>query len=68
MLINFAFLPIARLLSDEVEAEAEPGRFRAAPIVRRRDRVWDNPYTKTTALDSILDIAMQGKLESPLRI
>jgi hypothetical protein len=45
----------------------KPDRVRADAIVRRRDRVWDNPYTKTTALDSILDIAARGELESPLR-
>ena len=69
MLINFNFnrRPIAKFLRDEVEAESEPDRVRADPIIRRRDRVWDNAYTKTTARDSILDIAARGELESPLR-
>ena len=48
-------------------AESEPDRVRADAIVRRRDRVWDNAYTKTTARDSILHIAARGELESPLR-
>ena len=67
VLINFNLRTIAKFLSDEVEAESEPDRVRADPIVRRRDRVWDNAYTKTTARDSILDIATRGELESPLR-
>jgi uncharacterized protein (UPF0147 family) len=67
MLINFNLRTIAKFLRDEVEAEAEPDRVRADAIVRRRDRVWDNPNTKTTARDSILDIAERGELESPLR-
>jgi hypothetical protein len=67
MLINFNLRTIAKFLRDEVEVEAEPDRVRADAIVRRRDRVWDNPYTKTTARDSILDIAARGELESPLR-
>ena len=67
MLINFNFRTIAKFLRNAAEAEAEPDRDRAEPIVRRRDRVWDNPYTKSTARDSILDIAERGELESPLR-
>jgi hypothetical protein len=65
MLINFNLRTIAKFLRDE--AEAKPDRVRAVAIVRRRDRVWDNLYTKTTARDSILDIAERGELESPLR-
>jgi len=67
MLINFNLRTIAKFLRDEVEAESEPDRVRADPIIRRRDQVWENPYTKTTARDSILDIAARGELESPLR-
>ena len=67
MLINFNLRAIAKFLRDEVEAESEPDRVRADPIIRRRDRVWDNAHTKTTARDSILDIAARGELESPLR-
>ena len=52
MLINFNPRTIAKFLRDEVEAESEPDRARADPSVRRRDRVWDNAYTKTTARDS----------------
>jgi hypothetical protein len=67
MVINFNLRTIAKFLRDEVEAGAEPDRVRTVAIVRRRDRVWDNPYTETTARDSILDIAERGELESPLR-
>ena len=67
MLINFNLRAIAKFLRDEVEAESEPDRVRADPIIRRRDRVWDNASTETTARDSILDIAARGELESPLR-
>ena len=67
MLINFNLRTIANFLRDEVEAESEPDRVRTDAILRRRDRVWDNAYTKTTARDSILDIAARGELESPLR-
>ena len=40
-----------------------------APVkkIRRRDALWDNPYTKTTARESILAIQLRGELESPLR-
>ena len=67
MLVNFNLRTIAKFVSDQGEAEAEPDLVRAEHIVRRRDRVWDNAYTKTTARDSILDIAARGDLESPLR-
>jgi hypothetical protein len=67
MILNFNLRTIAKFLRDEVEADAEPDRVRAVTIVRRRDRVWDNLYTKTTARDSILDIQERGELESPLR-
>ncbi len=67
MLINFNLRTIAKFLRDEFEAESKPDRVRAAPIVRRRDRVWDNASTKTTARGSILDIAARGQLESPFR-
>ena len=67
MILNFNLRTIAKFLRDEVEADAEPDRVRAEAIVRRRDRVWDNLYTKTTARDSILDIQDRGELESPLR-
>jgi hypothetical protein len=33
----------------------------------RRDRVWDNPYTKTTARESILELQLRHELTSPLR-
>jgi hypothetical protein len=67
MLINFNLRTVAKFLRDEVEAEAEPDRVRADPIVRHRDRVWDNPHTKITARNSIFDIAERGELELPLR-
>ena len=67
MIIAFNLRTIAKFLRDEVEAEAEQDRVHTDAIVRRRNRIWDNMYTKTTARDSILDIAEQGELESPLR-
>jgi hypothetical protein len=67
MVISFNLRTIGKFLRDEVEAGAEPDRVRTVAIVRRRYRVWDNPYTETTARDSIPDIAERGELESPLR-
>jgi hypothetical protein len=33
----------------------------------RRDRVWDNPHTKTTARESVLELQLRHGLTSPLR-
>jgi hypothetical protein len=68
MVTNFNLRTIAAFLQDEKFAAEEPNRIRPEPIMRRRDRVWDNLYTRTTAVESILDLAEQGKLESPLRL
>lgn len=55
------------LLEEELTA-AEPDRKIAQPSERRRDRVWDNAYSRTTDTDSILEIARRGELESGLRL
>ena len=67
MLINFNLRPIAKFLRDEAEGKNEPNRVHPEPSLRRRDRVWDNNYTKTTTLNPILEIAARGELESPLK-
>ena len=67
MLTNFNIRRIAAFLHDKKLAEAEPGRAIAEPVPRARDHIWDNPYPKTKAKESILDILARGGLSSPLR-
>jgi hypothetical protein len=65
MMVTYNLRTILKFLRDKLESEAEPGRIVPTPRMRRRDALWDNPYTKTKAVDSILNIAARGELESP---
>ena len=69
LLTNFNLRKIASFLHDEQTAEAAAKDGKAPPEKpdRRRDRIWDNPYVKTTAKESILTLQLLGKLKSPLR-
>lgn len=69
LLTNFNLRKIASFLKDEetAEAAANKGGNGKPKNVRRRDLLWDNPYTKTTARESILAIQLRGELNSPLR-
>ncbi|QHO70326.1 hypothetical protein BHD05_12390 [Marisediminicola antarctica] len=63
LLVNYNLRKIASFLWDEEHGTTAPTN----PIMRRRDRIWDNPYTKTLARESALELQRLGKLISPLR-
>jgi len=63
LLVNYNLRKIASFLWDEEHGTTTPTN----PIMRRRDRIWDNPYTKTLARESALELQRLGKLISPLR-
>lgn len=69
LLTNFNLRKIASFLHDEqtAEAAAKDGKAPREKPDRRRDRIWDNPYVKTTAKESVLTLQLLGKLKSPLR-
>ena len=69
LLTNFNLRKIATFLDEEeaAEAAAKRGKAPAEKLDRRRDRIWPNPYTKTTPRESILELQLEGKLRSPLR-
>jgi hypothetical protein len=68
-LTNYNLRKIASFLHDEIlrALEDHAGAPVTEQIVRRRDRVWYNPYTKTTPRESVLELAKAGLLSSPLR-
>ncbi len=67
-LTNYNLRKIAAFLHDEILGAMENHTGTPAePIVRRRDRIWYNPYTKTTPRESVLELAKAGLLSSPLR-
>jgi len=63
LLVNYNLRKIASFLWEEEHGNPAPEN----PIMRRRDRVWDNPYTKTLASESAIELQRLGKLISPLR-
>ena len=63
LLVNYNLRKIASFLYNEVHGITPP----VSPIVRRRDRLWYNPYTKTIPRESALELQRAGKLSSPLR-
>ena len=63
LLVNYNLRKIASFLWEEEHGNPAPEN----PIMRRRDRVWDNPYTKTLAHESAIELQRLGKLISPLR-
>ena len=63
LLVNYNLRKIAAFLYDEVHAIATSSRA----IMRRRDRLWYNPYTKTLPAENALELQRLGKLTSPLR-
>ena len=63
LLVNYNLRKIAGFLYDKLHGITAPEN----PIMRRRDRVWDNPYTKTLASESAIELQRLGKLISPLR-
>ncbi|WP_157155907.1 hypothetical protein [Diaminobutyricimonas sp. LJ205] len=69
LLTNFNLRKIAAFLHDERAAEAKTntGEPPKQKSVRRRDRVWYNPYTKTTPRESVLELQLMEQLSSPLR-
>jgi len=58
LLTNFNLRKIASFLQSKnvAEAAAARGKQPAEKTLRRRDRIWDNPYTKTTARESVLEL------------
>lgn len=69
LLTNFNLRKIASFLHEKqlTEAAEAKGKAPTTAKLRRRDRLWDNPYTKTTARESILELQRLDKLTSPLR-
>lgn len=63
LLVNYNLRKIAAFLYDEIHAVTSPENM----IVRRRDRLWYNPYTKTLPPENALELQRLGKLVSPLR-
>ena len=63
LLVNYHLRKIASFLWEAEHGAPAPKN----PIMRRRDRVWDNPYTKTLASESAIELQRLGKLVSPLR-
>jgi hypothetical protein len=67
-LTNYNLRKIAAFLDDEILKAAEQHAVGSVePTVRRRDRVWYNPYTKTMPRESVLELEKAGLLGSPLR-
>ena len=67
-LINYNLRKIAAFLDDEILNAAEQhAGGPAEPTVRRRDRLWHNPYTKTMPRESVFELEKAGLLGSPLR-
>ena len=54
---------MASFLYNELHGITPP----VSPIVRRRDRLWYNPYTKTIPRESALELQRAGKLSPRLR-
>ncbi len=69
LLTNFNLRKIASFLHDKraAETKANTGEPPSPKSVRRRDRVWYNPYTKTTPRESVLELQLIEQLTSPLR-
>lgn len=63
LLVNYNLRKIAAFLYDELHGITPP----ESSIVRRRDRLWFNPYAKTMPSESALELQRAGKLSSPLR-
>lgn len=63
LLVNYNLRKIASFLYNEVHGITPP----VSPIVRRRDRLWYNPYTKTIPRESALELQRAGKLSPRLR-
>ncbi|MCY7404867.1 MAG: hypothetical protein LH475_09645 [Cryobacterium sp.] len=63
LLVNYNLRKIASFLRDEEHGTTAQKN----PIMRRRDRIWDNPYTKTVERESALELQRLGRLISPLR-
>ena len=69
LLTNFNLRKIASFLHTRIATDvaAARGKQPAEKTLRRRDRIWYNPYTKTTARESVLELQRLGRLPSPLR-
>ena len=63
LLVNYNLRKIASFLYDELHGITPP----ESPIIRRRDRPWYNPYTKTMPRESALEPQRAGKLSSRLQ-
>lgn len=67
-LTNYNLRKIAAFLDDEIlNAAKERTSGPVEPTVRRRYRLWYNPYTKTMPRESVLELQTAGLLGSPLR-
>ncbi|MBC7594334.1 MAG: hypothetical protein H7288_10395 [Kineosporiaceae bacterium] len=63
LLVNYNLRKTASFLWEEEHGIPAPENT----IMRRRGRAWYNPYTKTVAQESAIELQRLGKLISPLR-